>query len=109
MRSAIDLGLWDRVGDGEQLIGAGADANVFGEVFPTDLAGGIDQKFRGAGDVVSFRAAARVQEMVAPDHFRVDVRKNREGVSGLLAKGAGHFGRIDADGDGLNAGGLELA
>jgi len=35
----------------EDLLGAGADAEVFGEIGPADDAGGVDEKFGGAGNV----------------------------------------------------------
>ena len=93
----------------EHLLGASTDADVFGEVLPTHGTGGIYEELSRAGDVVSFRASSNVQEMVASSHFGVDVGKNGKSVASLFAEVARCIRRINTDGDGLNAGRLELA
>lgn len=47
----VIVDLVEGFGDGEHFVGAGADANVFGEIAPAHCAGGVDEEFGGAGDV----------------------------------------------------------
>lgn len=85
------------------MLGAGTDANVLGEIFPADDAGTVDKKFSGARDVVLFRAAALMQEIVAANDFGLRIAEKREVVALLQTKMLRDFGRVDADGDGANA------
>lgn len=39
--------LGNGAGGGEELLGAGTDANVFGEIFPADGAGAVEEEFGG--------------------------------------------------------------
>jgi hypothetical protein len=83
----------------EDLVGAGSDAEVAGEIDPADGAGGIEQELGGASDIVAIDAGAFMQEVVAPDGFGVGVGKKRVGVVGLAAEILGLGGRVDTNGN----------
>jgi hypothetical protein len=87
----------------EDLIGAGADAEVAGEIDPPDGPGGIEEELGGAGDIVAVDAGAFVQEVVAADYLGVGVGEESVSVAGLAAEILGLGGRIDTDGDGPDA------
>jgi hypothetical protein len=87
----------------EDLVGASANAKVAGQIYPADGAGGIQEELGGARDVVAVDASAFVKEIVAADHFGIGVGEERVGVAGFAAEILRFAGRIDADGDGLNA------
>jgi hypothetical protein len=91
------------LGGFQDLVGAGADAEVAGEIDPTDGPGGIDEELGGTGDIVPVNAGAFVKEIVAADYFGVRVGEERVGVAGLAAEILGLAGGIDADGHGLDA------
>jgi len=91
------------LGGFEDLVGAGADAEVAGEIDPANGAGGIEEELGGAGDVMAVDAGAFVKEIVAADHFGIGVGEERVGVAGFAAEILGFAGRIDADGDGPDA------
>jgi len=91
------------LGGFQNLVGAGADAEVAGEVDPADGAGGIDEELSGASDVAAVDACAFVKEIVAADHFGGGVGEERIGVAGFAAEILGLAGRIDANGDGPDA------
>lgn len=78
--------LGNGAGGGEHLLGAGTDADVFGEIFPADDAGTVDEKFSGTRDVVLFRSAALVQEIVPANHFGLGIAEKRELVTLLAAE-----------------------
>ena len=99
------LELLGRQGAGglQHRVGAGADAEVSGEIDPTDCAGGIDEEFGGAGDVVAVDTGAFVQHVVTADGFGVWIGEERIRVAGLAAEIEGRSGGIDADGNRLDA------
>jgi hypothetical protein len=68
----------------------------------------VDEELGGAGDVASVLARAFVQEAVARDRLRVRIGEQREGVAGFLTEIARLLGRVDADRNGLDAGGAEV-
>jgi hypothetical protein len=49
-----------------------------------------------------------VNEVVSPDGFGVGIGEKRKGVDGFLDEIARLLGRVDADGDRLDAGGKKL-
>jgi hypothetical protein len=87
----------------QDLVGASANAEVAGEINPTDSAGGIDEEFGGARDVVAVDACAFVKKIVAADRLGIRVGEERIGVVGFAAEILGLAGRIYADGDGPDA------
>jgi hypothetical protein len=87
----------------KDLVGAGADAEIPGEIDPTDGAGGIEEELGGASDVVAVDAGALVKEIVAANHFGIGVGEECIGVAGLAAEILGLAGRIDANGYGPDA------
>jgi hypothetical protein len=91
------------LGGFEDLVGAGANAEVAGEIDPADSAGGIEEELGGAGDVVAVDTGAFVQEVVAADYFGVGIGEKGVGVACFAAKRLGLAGRIDTDGDGPDA------
>jgi hypothetical protein len=87
------------LGGFQNLVGAGADAEVASEIDPADGAGGIDEELGGASDVASVDAGAFVKEIVAANHFGIRIGEKRIGVAGFAAEILGLAGRIDANGD----------
>jgi hypothetical protein len=85
------------------LVGAGADAEIPGEIDPADGAGGIKEELGGASDVVAVDAGAFVQEIIAADHFGIGVREKCIGVASLAAEILRLAGRVDANGYRPNA------
>lgn len=79
-------------------MGAGADADVFREVFPADYAGTIDEKFGRAGNIMLFRAGALVQQVVAANRFCLRIAEKREAVALFLAQILGNCGQVHTDG-----------
>ena len=53
----------------QHLFGAGADAEVFGEIFPADFTIRIHEKFGGAGDVGAADAGVGMNEVPAAHNF----------------------------------------
>jgi hypothetical protein len=87
----------------EHFVGTGADAQVIGEIDPTDCTGGVDEELRGTRYVVALDASALVEEVVAADYFGIGIREKRVGVTCFAAEILRFRWRIDADGDGLDA------
>jgi hypothetical protein len=87
----------------EHFVGTGADAKVIGEIDPADYAGGVDEELGRAGDVVAIDAGALVEEVVAADYFGIGIREKRVRVTGFAAEVLRFGGRVDTDGDGLDA------
>ena len=79
-------------------MGAGADADVFREVFPADDAGTVDEKFGGAGNIMLFGAGAFVQQVVAANRFCLRIAEKRECVASFLAQILGDLGQVHTDG-----------
>jgi hypothetical protein len=90
------------------LFGAGADAEVFGELFPADFTIRIDEEFGGAGDVGAVDARVGVNEVPAADNFVFGVGENREGVASGLAETLGLLRRVHANADDSNPASVEL-
>ena len=87
----------------QHFVGAGANAEVAGEIDPANGAGGVDEKFSGAGDVAATDAGAFVQDIVAPDDFGIGVGEERIRIPGLATQVRGFSGRVNADGDRLDS------
>jgi hypothetical protein len=100
--------LAQRFGDSEHFVGAGPDANVFGEIAPAYCATAIDEEFGRAGDVAAVRTAAGVQQMILPDYLGLGVAEDGECVAGFAGQIARDVRRVHADGDGADARGLEF-
>jgi hypothetical protein len=86
----------------EHLLGAGADAEVIGEVDPADCTGGVDKELRWTRYVVAVDAGSLVEEIVAADYLGIGVREKRVVVAGLAAEVLGLGTRIDANSYGLD-------
>lgn len=83
----------------QHLVRPRSHANVFGKVVPAHDFRSIDQKFGRPRNVVAFGTPADMKQMVATDHCRVGVRKNRERVAGLFGQVLRDRGSIHADGN----------
>ncbi len=83
----------------QHLLGTCADAKVFGEIYPADLSGRVDQEFSGAGDIGTVNAGVGMDEVPAANDFVSGVGENRESVTGRLAQMLGLLRRVHADGD----------
>jgi hypothetical protein len=81
------------------LLGAGADANILGEIHPADISGGVDQKFGGARDIGAVDAGVGMDEVPAADDIVFGVRENRESVTGGLAQMLGLLRSVYTNGD----------
>ena len=100
--------LLERLGGFENLFGTGADPVVLGEVDPANGAVGGDEEFGGASDVGAVDALSGVDEVVATDDFDFRIGEEGEGESGFVRKVTRDIGRIDADGDRSDSGGVNL-
>jgi hypothetical protein len=92
----------------EHLFRPRADADIAGEIAPTDGAGAVDEKLGWAGDVVAASDAILVKDAVACDRLGVRIGEQWEGVAGFVAQIARLLGRINADRNRLDAGGVEV-
>ena len=95
-------------GRGQHLVGLGADADIFREIFPAYGAGRIHQELRRTGNVTAFGPAALVQQLVAADGFSLRIRKDRKGIASLAGQFARDFRRVHADDHRMHAGGFKL-
>ena len=68
------------------MLGARADAEIAGEIDPTDGSGGIDEEFGGAGDIVAADTRALVKKVVGADCVGVGIREKRVRVARLAAE-----------------------
>jgi hypothetical protein len=93
----------------EDLLRPGADANIAGEITPTDGAGAVDKKLGGTSDVVAASDAVLVEDAVARDRLGLRIGEQWEGVAGFVAQIARLLWRINADRNRLDAGGAEVA
>jgi len=90
------------------LLGAGADANVFGEIHPANLSGRVDQKFGGAGNIRAVDACVGVDEVPAADDVIFGVGENRESIAGGLAEMLGLLRSVYTNGDDTNLTRVEI-
>jgi len=88
----------------ENHLGAGAHANVIGQVHPANRPAGVHQEFGGAGDVLALFTALGVQNPVAADRFRLRIGQERKSKLLGMDEFERFVRRIDADdGDGYAA------
>jgi len=87
---------------------AGADTDVVGEVLPSDGAGGVDEEFGGARDVLAVGAGLRVQDSVLTDGLSPGVGENGERIAAGLAEPLGVGGRVDRDADDFDAAAMKV-
>jgi hypothetical protein len=80
-----------------------ANAEIFGEIAPAHDSIAVDQEFGGAGDVVSARTLALMHKVISPNGPGVRIRQEGIRVAGFLRQIARLPGRIDADGNRLDA------
>ena len=85
------------------MVGTGANAEVVGEIDPANCAGGVDEELSGSRYVVTANPGPLVEDIVAADCFRIEIRKKRVGVVRFAAEVLRLSWRIDADGYGLDA------
>jgi len=82
-------------------------SSCFGQAAPAHDTRGVEQKFRGPGDVASILAGPRHQQIVVANDLGLAIRQNWEGDSRFAAEFARFIGRIGADGNRMNAGSLQ--
>jgi hypothetical protein len=92
----------------KHLIGTGADADVIGQVHPTDNPGRIDQKLRRARNVLPAGTTPSVQQVVSANHLGRRIRQKSVGVSLFLAVGPGDCRRVHANGDNADSSGSKI-
>jgi hypothetical protein len=85
------------------LLGAGADAEVVGEIDPADCAGRVDEELRGARYVVAVDPGSFVEEVVAADYLRIGVGEECVRVASLAAEVLRLGRSVNTDGNGLDA------
>ena len=104
----VCLSSWKAARGFEYLLRPRAHADVAGEIAPAHGAGTIDEELGGTRDVFAFPDGVLVQDSVAGDRCSLRIGEQREGVARFLTQVARLLGRVDADGDRLNAGGAEI-
>jgi hypothetical protein len=92
----------------QDLQGAGADANILGEIHPADLSGGVDQKLSWSGNIGAVDAGVGMYEVPTADDVFFGVGENRESVAGGLAEMLGLLRRVNANGDDANFARVEI-
>jgi hypothetical protein len=65
--------LLDVAGCSEHLLGAGAYADVFGEILPAYGAGTVDQELCGTRDVVAIGSRCSVQQAITTDDVQIGI------------------------------------
>jgi len=83
----------------QDLQGAGADANILGEIHPADLSGGVDQKLGRSGNIGAVDAGVGMDEVPAANNVVFGIGENRESVTCGLAEMLGILRRVNANGD----------
>jgi hypothetical protein len=79
------------------------DGGVSRQIHPADGAGGVNQEFCRPGDICSFGSPARVQKIVAPNHFGFGVGKDGISEAHPLTMPLVYVRRVHADSDDANA------
>lgn len=79
------------------MFGTGAHPVVVGQVYPADGARRIQQELGRTRHVATVDAGAGVKQIVAANSFRIRIRKNGEGVTGLLTQITRFFRSVYAD------------
>jgi len=92
----------------QDLFRTGSNGDAFGEVSPTDRAGGIDQEFGRTRDVSAIRSSAFVQKAVPPDHFSLRIGKKCVSEAQLLDVLKGDLRRVHTDGNHPNTVCIEI-
>ena len=90
------------------MLGAGADANILGEIHPAYISGCVDQKFGGARDIGAVDAGVGMDEVPAADNVIVGVRENRESIASGLAQMLGLLRSVYTNGDDANLARVEI-
>ncbi len=85
------------LGHFENLFWARTHPIVFREVQPPHSSGRIHQKLGRPGNVLPVNSGARVQQIIAANHFGFRIRKKRESVAGSLTKIVRNLWSVDAD------------
>jgi hypothetical protein len=92
----------------DNLFGPRTNPVVFRKVYPAHSACRVHQKLGRPGNVLPADSCARVNQIIATDHFRLWIRKKREGVPRLLHKIARDRGSVYADRHRTNPNFLQL-
>ena len=92
----------------EDLFWPNTNTDAFGEIHPTNRAGGINEKFGRPRDVGFFRPGARMEQIVTANHFRAGVGKERESETELFGMPIIYLGGVDANGDNAKTARVEV-
>ena len=97
-----DEKLLDVAGCSEHLLGAGAYADVFGEILPAHGAGTVDQELCGTRDVVAIGSRCGVQQAITTDDVQIGIGYKGEREARLAAQIGRDLRRVNTDGDWAN-------
>lgn len=92
----------------EHLVGGGAVGDAVGFSAPEDGTVAIDEHLGRYGDITAEGAAVLMQQAVAANHIGRWIGQDGKGQFVFLNDGARAAGRVDPDGNGLDAGVGEL-
>jgi len=86
----------------QHLLGSRAYGDVFGEIHPADYSARINEKLCRARDIRPFGPGATMQQIVAPNHFRLWIRQECIGVAKPLSLAPIDFRRVHANRNDVN-------
>ena len=100
--------LLDVAGGIQHLLGAGAYAEVFGEILPAHGAGTVHQELCGSGDVVAVGSSCGVQQAITTDDVQIGIGEKGEREARFAAQIGRDFRRVNTDCDRANTARLEF-
>lgn len=86
-----------------------AHSQIFGQIHPTDISGGVHQKLSGPGNVSPAFATLRVEYAVPANNFRCWIGEEREAISLGLAELLRLSGRVHANRNNFHTRVMKLA
>jgi hypothetical protein len=103
-----DEKLLDVAGSSQHLLGAGAYADVFGEILPAHDAVTVHQELCRTGDVVAVGARCRMQKAKTTDDVQIGIGEKGEREARFASQIGRDFRRVNTDGDRANTTRLEF-
>jgi hypothetical protein len=92
----------------QHLFGAGSNSNVLGQIHPPNRTRGINEKFGRPSDVDASGSCSSVQQIVAANHLRLNIGKQRIGKAELVGVTLINLRRVDTDAGYSDASRLEI-
>src|SRR5712671_3810378 len=83
----------------QHLFRTSADQDRLRQVYPAHDAARVDDELRRPRNFGLARTSARVEDVIAADHLRLRIGKEREAVSAILPELLARILWIDADGE----------